>query len=395
MDINEEEKERGKTVEMGRAGFDTVNKRFTVFDCPGHRNYVQNMISGAAQADVAGLVISAKPGEFEAGFEKDGQTREHAMLAKSLGAQYLIVIINKMDTVEWNEERFNYIQTSLHPFLTKNCGYNAQNIFYVAISAQTGLNMKESLKPELAPWYKGKSLWQTLDGLPPILRSHEKILRIPLLDKFKEKGVLTTSGKIGSGVVKPNMQCVLMPLQKPITISRVLDVDDNEMAYAGVGDNVTLQIKGIEEEEIRRGYVICGLQFWTNVCEEFEADVQVFELPSNQFFGPGFLVVLHMHTILEEATIVSVTKIQTTAEGEEKKVNAQGLRSGERGVVRIKVKSPVCLEKYAEFPELGRFALRKETITVASGTVTRFKPLNPELLKNNNYFAQTNASAKN
>jgi len=97
MDSSEEEKAKGKTVEMGRAQFDTEHKKFTVLDAPGHKNYVPNMIMGAALADVGALVISARKGEFEAGFEKDGQTREHAQLAKSLGVQKLLIIVNKMD----------------------------------------------------------------------------------------------------------------------------------------------------------------------------------------------------------------------------------------------------------------------------------------------------------
>jgi peptide chain release factor subunit 3 len=121
MDINEEEREKGKTIEVGRATFETENKRFTILDCPGHRNYVQNMISGAAQADVACLIVSAKPGEFEAGFEKDGQTREHAMLAKSLGAKHLVVCINKMDTVDWDKARVDYIKQNITPFLVTSC----------------------------------------------------------------------------------------------------------------------------------------------------------------------------------------------------------------------------------------------------------------------------------
>ena len=78
------------------------NRRFTLFDAPGHKNYVPNMIMGACQADIALLVISAKEGEFEAGFQKDGQTKEHAMLAKSIGVKGLLVVISKMSTVDWS-----------------------------------------------------------------------------------------------------------------------------------------------------------------------------------------------------------------------------------------------------------------------------------------------------
>ena len=392
MDINEEEKERGKTVEMGRASFETAHKRFTLLDCPGHRNYVQNMISGAAQADVANLVISAKPGEFESGFEKDGQTREHAMLAKSLGAEYLIIIINKMDTVNWSKERFDYITENLMPFLTKSCGYDPKNIFIVAISGLQATNLKDKMDPAIAPWYQGLSLFETFDSLPKIKRSENKILRIPILDKFKDKGIINTYTKIASGVVKPNMTCILMPIQKQVTIAKVLDIEDREMAFAGVGESVNIQLKGIDEEEVKRGFVICGQQFWIHVCEEFEADVTIFELQSSQFFGPGFTSMIHLHTILEEIEVTAVWKYNSEDPTQTKKVNVPGLKSGEKGGARFKCKKPICLEKYSEFRELGRFALRKETITLASGIVTRIKPLNPELLKKNAYFLQQEGS---
>jgi peptide chain release factor subunit 3 len=394
MDINEEEKERGKTVEMGRASFETTHKRFTLLDCPGHRNYVQNMISGAAQADVANLVISAKPGEFESGFEKDGQTREHAMLAKSLGAEYLVIIINKMDTVNWSQDRFDYIKDNLFPFLTKSCGYDPKNIFLVAIAGLQAINLKDKLDPSIAPWYTGMSLFETFDSLPKIKRSENKILRIPILDKFKDKGIINTYTKIASGVVKPNMQCMLLPMQKPITISKVLDIEDREMAFAGVGESVNIQIKGIDEEEIKRGFVICGQQYWIHVCEEFEADVTLFELQANQFFGSGFTSMIHLHTILEEIEVTAVWKYDPEDTAQTKKIGVPGLKSGERGGARFRCKKPICLEKYTEFRELGRFALRKETITLASGVVIRIKPLNPELLKKNAYFLQHEAKDK-
>jgi peptide chain release factor subunit 3 len=105
MDETDEERAKGKTVDIGRANFDTAKKRWTIFDAPGHKNYVPNMIMGASLADYGALVISAKKGEFEAGFEAEGQTREHVQLAKSLGIYKLVVVINKMDepTVNWEK----------------------------------------------------------------------------------------------------------------------------------------------------------------------------------------------------------------------------------------------------------------------------------------------------
>ena len=389
MDINEEEKERGKTVEMGRTSFSTKRKRFTLLDCPGHRNYVQNMISGAAQADLANLVISAKPGEFESGFEKDGQTREHAMLAKSLGAQFIIVVVNKMDTCNWSEERYNYIKNSLEPFLITNCGFQADKIYWTCISGLTNSNMKEPVAPETMPWYKGKTLWETFDDLPSISHPKSQILRIPLLDKFKERGIINTCSKIISGVVWPEMKAMVMPIQKEVVISKILDIDEKEMAYAKAGESVNLIVKGIEEDDLRRGFVICGQQYWIHVCSEFEAEVDIYQLEANVFFGKGFKSIIHLHTILEEIEVISVWKMVENEKNEMVKTKVYGLKSGEKGIARFSISKPICVEKYNEFPDLGRFALRKGTDTIASGRVSRVKPVNKETLKNNAYFLQT------
>ena len=144
MDTSDEERAKGKTVEVGRAHFDTAVKRYTILDAPGHKNYVPNMISGAAQADVGCLVLSARKGEFETGFERGGQTREHAMLCKTLGVEHLMVVVNKMDdpTVEWDETRFTDIKAKLTPYLKKS-GYKVKkNVYFIPISGIAGSNVK-------------------------------------------------------------------------------------------------------------------------------------------------------------------------------------------------------------------------------------------------------------
>ncbi|KHJ75312.1 elongation factor Tu GTP binding domain protein, partial [Oesophagostomum dentatum] len=145
MDTNEEEREKGKTVECGRAYFETEKKHFTILDAPGHKSFVPNMISGATQADLAVLVISARKGEFETGFDRGGQTREHAMLVKTAGVRHLVILVNKMDdpTVKWDEARFNEIQGKLTPYLRK-CGFNPKtDMTYIPVSGLTGAFIKE------------------------------------------------------------------------------------------------------------------------------------------------------------------------------------------------------------------------------------------------------------
>jgi len=153
MDTNEEERQKGKTVEVGRAYFETSKKRYTILDAPGHKNYVPNMIGGVAQADIGILIISSKKGEFESGFEKGGQTKEHATLAKTLGVKQLIIAINKMDESGWAEERYNECIEKLTPFI-KSVGFNLKNdIFWIPISGFTGDNIKVRISKETCPWY--------------------------------------------------------------------------------------------------------------------------------------------------------------------------------------------------------------------------------------------------
>lgn len=388
MDLNDEEREKGKTVEVGRATFETSKKRFTILDCPGHEKYLTNMLAGAAQADVAALVISAKPGEFESGFEKNGQTKEHAMLAKALGVQRLVIVVNKMDTVEWSKDRFDYIQTNLKTYLFENCGYEDKDIFWTIISGLYGTNMEKRIETETAPWFYGDSLFDTFNNLPKIIKTSRPFLRIPLLDKYKDQGNMVF-GKVESGTVKSNMKCVVMPSQQEITIQKIYDNDDNPMLYAQAGENVKLQIKGCELEEIKRGFVICGQQFWVNVSQEFIAEIKVLELLPTQIFNEGFTLVMHLHTIMEEVTVKKIkSKVSQSGEIDEnfRKRKIKKLKSKDTGVIVLRTKVPICLEKFEEFSELGRFTLRKDNNTIANGIIKKFKPFDTDLLEYNNYF---------
>ncbi|XP_068605977.1 eukaryotic peptide chain release factor GTP-binding subunit ERF3A-like [Brachionichthys hirsutus] len=155
LDTNQEERDKGKTVEVGRAYFETDKKHFTILDAPGHKSFVPNMIGGASQADLAVLVISARKGEFETGFEKGGQTREHAMLAKTAGVKHLIVLVNKMDdpTVSWSLERYDECREKLVPFL-KKVGFNPKkDVHFMPCSGLTGANLKEPTG--MCSWYSG------------------------------------------------------------------------------------------------------------------------------------------------------------------------------------------------------------------------------------------------
>lgn len=382
-DCLDEERERGKTVEMGRIDFELARKKFTIFDCPGHRNYVQNMMTGAAQADVAALIISARTGEFEAGFEKEGQTREHAMLARAVGVTRLVVVVNKMDSVDYSKDRFDYIKNNLEEFLIKNCGFEKDYIYWVVVSGLTGAYIKEKPNPSPAPWYKGKTLLETLDELPPIVRSKENFLRIPILDKLKDEGELMIYGKVENGKVYSSMECVILPTLKTFTVNKVENCEGKPLVYGNVGESITLVANRLEESDIKRGYVICGTNFWPHICRTFEAEIKVFQLPPNQTITPGFEFTLHLHTIMEDAYISKIISKTVEEDNHATVQKANILKSGERGVVHIKIKSqnPICVEKMQDIPQMGRFVIRKESATLAAGSIVRVKVLHKEITK--------------
>ena len=257
MDINENERNKGITVEVGKAFFQTHSKRFTILDAPGHKNYVPDMIQGAAQADIAALVVSSKVGEFESGFDRGGQTKEHSMLVKALGVKTMVVIVNKMDDDNWSQDRFNLIKSHLDIFLRDSCGFDVMNnVVYVPISGLDGTNVKERVDEKVCTWYKGLSLFDTLDSLKSPLRDSQAALRIPILDKYRDQGIFIC-GKVESGTIQTNQQLVLMPFRKHFEVTHIFNTQDNRVQYAKPGENVKLKIKGLEEEDIQRGMVIC------------------------------------------------------------------------------------------------------------------------------------------
>jgi peptide chain release factor subunit 3 len=156
LDSTPQERSKGKTVEVGRAYFETATRRYTILDAPGHKTYVPSMIAGAAQADVGILVISARKGEFETGFERGGQTREHIMLVKTAGVSKVICAINKMDdpTVEWQKSRYDEIKDKMTPFI-KAAGFNPKtDVTFMPVSGYTGYNLKDRVAKSVCPWWE-------------------------------------------------------------------------------------------------------------------------------------------------------------------------------------------------------------------------------------------------
>ncbi|KAE8717339.1 Eukaryotic peptide chain release factor GTP-binding subunit ERF3B [Hibiscus syriacus] len=370
MDTNEEERIKGKTVEVGRAHFETETTRFTILDAPGHKSYVPNMIGGASQADVGVLVISARKGEFETGYEKGGQTREHVHLAKTLGVTKLLVVVNKMDdhTVNWSKERYDEIESKMTPFL-KSSGYNVKkDVLFLPISALMGTNMKTRVDKSTCPWWNGPCLFEALDSIEVPLRDPKGPFRMPIIDKFKDMGTVLM-GKVESGSICEGDSLLVMPNKAQVKVIAVY-CDENKVRRAGPGENLRVRLSGIEEEDISAGFVLTSVVKSIPAVTEFTAQLQILELLENAIFTAGYKAVLHIHSIVEECEIDQLLQQIDPKTRKPMKKKVLFVKNGAVVVCRIQVNNMICIEKFSDFPQLGRFTLRTEGTTVAVGKVT-------------------------
>ncbi|XP_008845828.1 eukaryotic peptide chain release factor GTP-binding subunit ERF3B [Nannospalax galili] len=370
LDTNQEERDKGKTVEVGRAYFETEKKHFTILDAPGHKSFVPNMIGGASQADLAVLVISARKGEFETGFEKGGQTREHAMLAKTAGVKYLIVLINKMDdpTVNWSSERYEECKEKLVPFLKKVGFSPKKDIHFMPCSGLTGANIKE--QSDFCPWYTGLPFIPYLDNLPNFNRSIDGPIRLPIVDKYKDMGTVVL-GKLESGSIFKGQQLVMMPNKHNVEVLGILS-DDAETDFVAPGENLKIRLKGIEEEEILPGFILCDP---SNLCHSGRTfDVQIVIIEHKSIICPGYNAVLHIHTCIEEVEITALISLVDKKSGEKSKTRPRFVKQDQVCIARLRSAGTICLETFKDFPQMGRFTLRDEGKTIAVGKVLKLVP---------------------
>ncbi|WCJ42040.1 GTP binding Elongation factor Tu family protein [Euphorbia peplus] len=369
MDTNEEERVKGKTVEVGRAHFETETTRFTILDAPGHKSYVPNMISGASQADIGVLVISARKGEFETGYERGGQTREHVQLAKTLGVSKLLIVVNKMDdpTVNWSKERYDEIESKMIPFL-RTSGYNVKkDVQFLPLSGLVGSNMKERVNKSVCPWWNGPCLFEALDGIEVPLRDPKGPFRMPIIDKFKDMGTVVM-GKVESGSVTEGDTLLVMPNKTQVKVLAVY-IDENKVKRAEPGENLRIRLSGIDDDDILPGFVLSSVEKPIVAVTEFVAQLQILELLDNAIFTAGYNAVLHVHAVVEECEIVELLHQIDPKTKKPMKKKILFVKNGAVVLCRVQVNNMICVEKFTDFPQLGRFTLRSEGKTIAVGKV--------------------------
>lgn len=383
MDTNEEERAKGKTVEVGKAHLETEVKRYTILDAPGHKNYVPNMIQGASQADIGVLVISARKGEFETGFDRGGQTREHAMLAKTLGVSFLVVVVNKMDdpTVKWSKDRYDECIGKLRPFL-KSCGFTIKKeVKFIPISGLTGANVKDEVKESECKWWKPSwtkgdnntnvgTLLGLLDSLEIKGRDSTAPLRIPVLERYTDRGTIAM-GKVESGVVRPGMKVTLMPTRNKYKVDAVW-ANEDPVSGARPGENVLIKLNGAGTEDVRKGFVICTDPPCRAV-DKIICQIAIVEMPENtRIMTAGFQAIFHAHCCEEECTISKI--FETTNNKGQVVKGARFASVGMRCICMIDIERTVPVDTFEAMPFLGRFTLRTEGKTIAIGKITKLPP---------------------
>lgn len=275
LDQGTEERNRGVTIDIAMNKFETENTSFTILDAPGHRDFIPNMIAGASQADFAVLVIDASTGNFESGLR--GQTKEHALLVRSMGVQRIVIAVNKLDTVQWSQDRFDEISQQVSAFLT-SAGFLAKNLAFVPCAGLTGDNIVRKAQDPQASWYTGPPLISLLESSEPATRALEKPLRMTIDDIFRGgvQNPLSISGRLDSGTVQTGDTLLIMPAHQPATI-KALDADSQPADWAVAGQNVVLHLADIEAKYLKSGDVVCSPEDPIPCVTSFTVKILAFE----------------------------------------------------------------------------------------------------------------------
>ncbi len=357
MDNPAEERERGVTIDIAHQEFSTEEYEFTIVDCPGHRDFVKNMITGASQADNAVLVVAADDGVAP-------QTQEHVFLARTLGIDELIIGVNKMDVVDYKEDTFDEVVEEVNQLL-KQVQFQTDGASFIPISAFEGDNIAEA--SENTSWYDGRTLLEALNDLPEPEPPTDAPLRLPIQDVYTISGIGTVPvGRIETGIMNVGDDVSFQPSDVGGEV-KTIEMHHEEVPKAEPGDNVGFNVRGIGKDDIRRGDVCGPADDPPSVAETFQAQVVVMQHPS--VITAGYTPVFHAHTAQVACTIESIDKKMDPASGEVAEENPDFIQSGDAAVVTIRPQKPLSIEPSSKIPELGSFAIRDMGQTIAAGKV--------------------------
>ncbi|MCX6748058.1 MAG: translation elongation factor EF-1 subunit alpha [Candidatus Pacearchaeota archaeon] len=359
MDRFKEERERGVTIDLSYKKLITQKFEVTIIDAPGHKDFVKNMITGASQADAAFLVVAVQHGVMP-------QTKEHLWLLRTMGVEQIAVIINQMDTVKFDEAKFNKVKTDLSTLL-KAVGINPEKTTFIAASGFKGDNVAK--KSTNMAWYKGPTILEQLDLFTEPQKPIELPLRMPIQDVYEITGIGTVPvGKIETGKMKPGQKVIILPGRTGKGVEgevKTIEMHHEQLTEAIAGDNVGINIRGVGKKDIARGDVICDASNPALVVEEFTAQIAIINHPT--VIAKGYTPVFHIHTAQVPCQFIELQKKLDPKTGQASQENPDFLKNGDVAIVRIKPMGNLVLERQKDNPHMARFAIRDAGATVAAG----------------------------
>uniref|UniRef100_A0A8C8ZKQ1 Tr-type G domain-containing protein n=1 Tax=Prolemur simus TaxID=1328070 RepID=A0A8C8ZKQ1_PROSS len=341
LDKLKAERERGITIDISLWKFETSKYYVTIIDAPGHKDFIKNMITGISQADCAVLIVAAGVGEFEAGISNNGQTREHALLAYTLGVKQLIVGVNKMDSTEppYSQKRYEEIVKEVSTYI-KKIGYNPDTVAFVPISGWNGDNM---LEPSAnMPWFKG---WKVTC----------------------KDGNASGTTLLETGVLKPGVVVTFAPVNVTTEVKSV-EMHHEALSKALPGDNVGFNVKNVSVKDVRRGNVAGDSKNDPPMeAAGFTAHVIILNHPGQ--ISAGYAPVLDSHTAHIACKFAELKEKIDRRSGKKLEDGPKFLKSGDAAIVDMVPGKPMCVESFSDYPPLGRFAVRDMRQTVAVGVI--------------------------
>jgi len=359
MDNLKEERERGLTIDLQHKKFVTKKYEYTVIDAPGHKDFIKNMITGASQADIAFLVVAASEGVM-------AQTKEHVWLCKTLGVGQIGVLVNKMDTVNYDEAKFNKVKEEVSTLL-KTAGFKVDDVPFIPISGLNGDNVAK--KSENMDWYKGPTVLEQLDNFNEPEKPTGLPLRLPIQDVFNITGIgVVPVGRVETGVMKIGDKVIVVPAREGTGVTgevKTIEMHHEQIQQAEPGDNVGFNVRGIGKKDIARGDVLGHVDNPPTVVKEFTAQIVVLNHPT--VVTAGYTPVFHIHTAQVACQFLKIEKKLDPTTGEVIAENPDFIKNGDAAIVKLQPTKPLVIEKQSEIPHMARFAIRDAGSTVAAG----------------------------
>lgn len=359
MDQLKEERERGVTIDLSYKKLPTKKFNVTIIDAPGHKDFIKNMITGTSQADAAILTVSAAEGVM-------AQTKEHVWLCRTMGVSQIAVLVNKMDVVSYDQAKFTKVKEDLSVLL-KTAGYKVETINFIPASAMEGENITK--RTDKLKWYSGPTLLDQFDLFEEPKKPTDLPMRMPIQDVYTITGVGTVPvGKIETGIMKPGDKIIILPAKTGkgvIGEVKTIEMHHEALKEGLAGDNVGLNLRGINKADIARGDVIAHVDSPPSIAEEITAQIAVINHPT--VIAQGYTPVMHIHTAQVPVQFTELVKKIDPKTGQVTQEHPEFLKNGDVAIVKMRPVKPLVIEKQSVNPHMARFAIRDAGSTVAAG----------------------------